>query len=431
MEPDQHDRSDETAYGEQIPESILIASGPLAGESSDREAGFEILDTFERFSQKNDVFRRSWWDERIRSPKARRFYETYREPLTSWRKADGFTQKDYALRNAAWHVSDIFTELKQNEDRREGFSDAFTLQRDVASEQMDLGTPAEAAAEIKWVARGFGANLVGITHYDERWQYTSKFSDMSLTERSPEIPEGLDHVIVVAQAMDYEWIRTVPSALSGAATGLGYSHDALVVLSVAQYIRNLGYQAIGSMNDTSLAVPYAIKAGLGEYSRLGLLITKEFGPRVRLGKIYTDLPLAHDRPIRFGVKEFCDICRRCSDGCPVKAIPDDQPSAEIYNQSNIRGVKKWTVDGEKCFGYWVAQNSDCSICIRVCPYNKDFSKWWHRLGRRLAGTGLRRFMLNLDIRLGYGERMKPRRWWQGERETLTGRLRRLLPGNGR
>ena len=74
---------------------------------------------------------------------------------------------------------------------------------------------------------------------------------------------------------DYEWVRTVPSALSGSATGLGYSHDALVVLSVTQYIRNLGYEAIASMNDTSLAIPYAIKAGLGEYGRHGLLITKK------------------------------------------------------------------------------------------------------------------------------------------------------------
>ena len=39
-------------------------------------------------------------------------------------------------------------------------------------------------------------------------------------------------------------------------------------------------------------------------------------------------------------------------------------------------MRKWSVDAEKCFGFWVGQNSDCSICIRVCPYNKDFSKWW-------------------------------------------------------
>lgn len=385
---------------------------PLNTITTDKEAGFEIGADFERFNQKDDVFRRSWWDERIRSPKSKLFYETYREPLKTWRKADGFTQKDYALRNAAWHVSDIFTEQKEVNDRREGFSDEFTLQREVASEQHAFASPEIAAQEIKRVARGFGANLVGITQFDERWLYKNKFSDMSLREKPQELPDGLDQVIVVAQAMDYDLIRTVPSALSGAATGLGYSHDALVVLSLAQYIRNLGYEAVASMNDTALAIPLAIKAGLGEYGRHGLLITKEFGPRVRLGKIFTNLPMTADRPQTFGVKEFCDLCRRCSGSCPVKAIPDGEPSNQRHNQSNIKGVRKWTVDGEKCFGYWVAQNSDCSICIRVCPYNKDFSKWWHRLGRRLAGTRLRPLMLWLDVRLGYGQRMKPKWWWQ-------------------
>lgn len=381
-------------------------------QTSDQQANFDIQDDFQRFNQKDDVFRRSWWDERIRSAKSQLFYNTYRQPLEKWRKADGFTQKDYALRNASWHVSDIFTELKEEQDRREGFSDAFTLLRDPASEQMDLGTPGEASEEVKRVAKAFGADLVGVTHYDERWMYTQKFSDMSQTQRPQEIPAGLNNVIVTAQSMDYDLIRTVPSALSGAATGLGYSHDALVVLSLAQYIRNLGYQAIPSMNDSALAIPLAIKAGLGEYGRNGLLITKEFGPRIRLGKIFTDLPLAHDLPIHFGVKEFCEGCQRCVNGCPVKAISPSKPSAEVYNQSNIKGVRKWSVDGEKCFSYWAAQNSDCSICIRVCPYNKDYSQWWHRVGRRLAGTPLRQLMLWLDVRLGYGERVKPKLWWR-------------------
>ncbi|MCB9162053.1 MAG: reductive dehalogenase [Caldilineaceae bacterium] len=378
---------------------------------NDAAAGFTILDDFQRFDQKNDVFRRSWWDARIRSDKSVLFYATYREPLRTFRKADGFTQKDYALRNAAWHVSDIFTELKEDEDRREGFSDEFSLYREVASVQQAMGTPAEAATEIKQVARLFGADLVGITGFDERWLYTQKFSDLRQESKPQEMPAGLDNVIVVAQSMDYDLIRTVPSALSGAATGLGYSHDAMVVLGIAQYIRNLGYNAVASMNDTALAIPLAIKAGLGEYGRNGLLITKEFGPRIRLGKIFTDLPLAHDQPIHFGVKEFCAECRRCADGCPVKAIPQGAPTSDRHNQSNIQGVRKWSVDGEKCFGYWVAQNSDCSICIRVCPYNKDYRRWWHRLGRRLAGTPLRKAMLWLDGKLGYGARLKPKAWW--------------------
>ncbi len=381
-------------------------------EQTDHAAGFDIQADFEPFNQKDDVFRRSWWDERIKSEKAMLFYATYREPLKTWRKADGFTQKDFALRNAAWHVSDIFTELKEGQDRREGFSDAFTLYREPSETKIDIGTPAEAAAEIKRVGRFFGADMVGITGFDERWMYVNKFSDMSSTERPNDIPEGLDNVIVTAQAMDYDLVRTVPSALSGAATGLGYSHDALVVLSIAQYIRNLGYNAVASMNDSALAIPLAIKAGLGEYGRNGLLITPEFGPRVRLGKIFTDMPLDHDAPIQFGVKEMCEECNACAAGCPVKAIPFGQPSTERFNQSNLKGVRKWTVDGEKCFSYWAAQNSDCSICIRVCPYNREYDKWENRAWLRLAKSPLRKLALWWDQRQKRGERMKPKMWWK-------------------
>ncbi len=391
----------------------LDTSGMPDFDKTDKEADFEIMADFERFNQKNDVFRRSWWDANIRSEKSRLLYKTYREPLKTWRKADGFTQKDYAFRNATWHVSDLFTEMKENEDRREGFTDAFTLYRDVAKEKTHFESPEAAANEIKNIAKRFGADIVGITQYDERWLYTQKFSDMSLTERPNDIPDGLKYVIVTAQRMDHDLISTVPSALSGAATGLGYSHDATVVLSVAQYLRNLGYNAVASMNDSSLNIPMAIQAGLGEYGRHGLLITKEFGPRVRLGKIYTDLPMALDKPLHFGVKEFCGICRACTRGCPVKAIPDGAPTNQTYNQSNIKGIKKWTVNGEKCFGYWVAQNGECAICIRVCTYNKDYTKGWNRIGQRLAGTPLRRFMLCLYVRMGFGKRLKPKRWWRG------------------
>ena len=76
-------------------------------------------------------------------------------------------------------------------------------------------------------------------------------------------------------------------------------------------------------------------------------------------------------------------------------------------------IRKWSVDGEKCFSYWTQIVTDCMICMRVCPYNKDFTKRRHRIGRRLASTGLRKVMLRLNDRLGYGERLKPRNWWAG------------------
>jgi len=386
-------------------------AGPPPAEN-DRAAGFDVLGHFRRFSQKNDIYSRSFWDDTVHSDRTDRFFETYRTPLKKWKSAEGFRQKDYALRNASWHLPDIFAELKEDENRREGFLDPFTVHRPGPSERVRVDSPGEMAREVKLVARTFGADLVGVTGYDERWVYTHAYSRQGESEKPQELPTDLPHVIVIAQEMDRSLIDTVPSALSGTATGVGYSHDTLVLLGLTQYIRNLGYRAVATMNDTALAIPYAIKAGLGEYGRHGLLITEEFGPRVRIGKIFTDLPLAHDQPKSFGVAKFCETCRRCSDACPVGAIPDGPPSEEVYSRSNIEGVRKWTVDAEPCFRFWANQNSDCSICVRVCPWNRDFSSRRARAWRWLAGTRFRKFALRLADTFAPGGRVSPDTWWR-------------------
>ena len=252
----------------------------------------------------------------------------------------------------------------------------------------------------------------------DRWVYTQRYARSS-SEGKPEglpvgLPENLQGVIVIGQAMDHDLVDTVPSALSGAAVGLGYSKDALVLLATAQWLLNLGYLAVPSLNDTALAIPLAIQAGLGEYGRHGMVITREFGPRVRFGKIFTNAPMAFDNQIEFGVTKFCENCRKCTDACPPKAIPDGEPSPVKLNLSSISGVKKWSVDGEKCFSYWGKIVSDCMICMRVCPYNKDFTKFRHKIGLRLASTKLRNIMLMLNDFFDYGERLKPKAWWNGE-----------------
>ena len=378
--------------------------------------GFEVLEDFERFSQVDDVFSRSFWDDEIRSEKSATFYRTYREPLKAWRRANGFTQRDYALRNASWHVSDVFTEMYEDQGRRDGFQDPLSMLRDGPGVPLEPESPEVSADEIKRIANVFGADLVGITDYDERWVYSERFSPMLGRAKPNDLPEGLTGVIVIGQAMDAELIQTAPSALSGTATGLGYSKDAAVLLGVAQYIKNLGYEAVPSMNDSALAIPLALAAGLGEYGRHGLLITPEFGSRVRFGKIFTNMPMASDAPKTFGVKEFCEQCNRCADACPARAIPQGGPVPVALNRSGLKGVKKWSVDGEACFGYWTRINSDCAICVRVCPYSRDYSKAHSRLWRRLAGTRLRGFMLKLDDKLEGGKRLKPTAWWKGTRQ---------------
>ncbi len=376
---------------------------------SDRQANIQVNEDFERFNQSNDMFSRSLWDENVKSEHSTGFWRSYRDPQP--RKGDGFRQRDFALRNAAWTVANAVMARCFRDGSKEGFTSPIEADHPPIPIKAPVPDPAAMAAEIKRVGAYFGADLVGITEYDERWVYATRY-DHKIKEDVPnEMPEGLTSVILCCHAMDHETVQTFPSALGGAAVGKGYSSEAAMVMQVAQFIRDMGYQAVGTMNDTSLAIPQAVKAGLGEYGRHNMLITRDFGPRVRISKIFTDLPLAHDGPKPFGVTEFCNICRRCAEACPVKAISFEEPSDSGRNRSSSKGVTKWTTDCEKCFGYWAKMRTDCAICLRVCPFNKDFSKWYMRLARRLAGTGARRLMLWLDIKLGFGGRLQPGEWW--------------------
>ncbi len=62
----------------------------------------------------------------------------------------------------------------------------------------------------------------------------------------------------------------------------------------------------------------AVRAGIGGYGESGLLVTKEFGPAVRLGGVVTDAEVAPGEPFP-GTP--CIGCRRCVDACPAGALP--------------------------------------------------------------------------------------------------------------
>lgn len=384
---------------------------PPTSSRADAAAGIEVGSDFAPFSQRDDMFMRAWWDEAIHTEETEQFFASYRMDASP-RKGEGFNQRDFALRNASWTVADEYADRSFGKGRREGFSAPLKARIPKFSEAVEFDSPAQASAEIKRIARMFGADLVGIAPYDPRWTYSDVVDMRDMSSRPNEIPDGVSHVIVLGHGMDYGLVKTYPSALAGAAVGAGYSKEAATAQQLSQYILNLGYEALASMNDTALVIPYAVQAGLGEYGRNQMVITPEFGPRVRFSKIFTSLPLEADAPRRFGVREFCDICTKCADACPVKALPFGPPSFDRPNRSSIRGVKKWTADCEKCFGYWVKLKSDCAICMRVCPFNRDYSLPGSQLFLKLARGRLRRLALWWDHKSRNDRRLRPKDWWK-------------------
>jgi reductive dehalogenase len=174
----------------------------------------------------------------------------------------------------------------------------------------------------------------------------------------------------MAVEMDRTFIGSSPDAAAGAATGAAYSKMAYTSFLLAQFIRGLGYAAVPCGNDTALSIPLAIRAGLGEAGRNGLLITREFGPRVRLFKVFTDLKIPPDPPAAFGVVAFCGVCRLCVSGCPAKAVGDaDKSETGPDPLSSFGGKRRWFIHPERCFNFWRRSGSDCSNCIRTCPFS--------------------------------------------------------------
>ncbi|MGD8986307.1 MAG: reductive dehalogenase, partial [Desulfobacteraceae bacterium] len=265
---------------------------------------------------------------------------------------------------------------------------------------------------VKKAAKLYGADMVGVSKLDRRWIYTKGFHLVTRTEYDIHIPDEYAYVISMAVAMDYEYYKYTPTFIAGADTGLGYSKMAFTAGLLAKFLRQLGYKAIPTGNDTAMSVPYAIQAGLGELGRNNILITPRFGPRVRLCKIFTDFPLVCDEPKEFGVTEFCEACKKCAKHCPAQAIPHGPRTVEPLNKSNAGGAFKWYSDLEKCFKFWAKNACDCGNCIRVCPFNKpdgvlhEATRWFIERFPKLDAS-----IVKADDIFGYGKQADIAAFW--------------------
>ena len=105
-------------------------------------------------------------------------------------------------------------------------------------------------------------------------------------------------------------------------------------------------------------------SGLGFIGKSGLFITKEYGSKVRLATILTDMPLEAEYPV---IENGCGNCTKCVDNCPAGAI-----SGVVYQEGMCR---EDFFSADKCSKQMkkfndVGRGSVCGICIKSCPYNK-------------------------------------------------------------
>ncbi len=273
----------------------------------------------------------------------------------------GCSRPDYEEVLASWTTHDYF----RGAFSAEKLGQPDSVMAEPEHGRYEFASPAEASERLKAAALRMGACLAGVARVDPLWVYSHSRGGKF------DLPEDVDSALVMCVPMDRDDIRKSPGFAASAATGRAYSMMALVASGIAEMIRRLGYRAVSSGNGTALSIPLAIDAGLGVTGRSGMLLTEEFGPFVRICKVFTDLPLAADEPQTERPDDFCRKCGACARKCPAGAISDaDEPTWEAPTVSNNPGVLRWPVDPEKCYRFWVENGSDCSNCIAVCPYGR-------------------------------------------------------------
>jgi len=106
----------------------------------------------------------------------------------------------------------------------------------------------------------------------------------------------------------------------------------------------------------------ATVAGIGWIGKNSCLITDEFGPRVRLGTVLTNMKFNYSEAI---VESKCGDCDLCVKACPAIALVGDKWNPEI-NRFRL-------VDPKACSEYMnsrfkmIGRGSVCGICVKTCP----------------------------------------------------------------
>ncbi len=262
--------------------------------------------------------------------------------------------------------------------------------------------PAAITAYLKGLARTYGARSVGVTELRPYHVYTH----IGRGSGAWGATVTLDHRYAIAFTveMDYAMVGAAPAAPEVMETARQYSEAAQIAVQLAALIRGLGYPARAHIdgNYRVIAPLVARDAGLGEIGRMGLVMTPDLGPRVRLGVVTTDLPLTPDvRGDDTSVLDFCRICRKCAENCPSRSIP-------AGDRREMDGALRWQIDAASCFRYWNVIGTDCGRCMAVCPYSHP-DHVAHNLVRwaiRRSGAA-RRVALWMDD-LFYGRRPAPR-----------------------
>jgi epoxyqueuosine reductase QueG len=260
------------------------------------------------------------------------------------------------------------------------------------------------AAAVKRRARELGADLVGIASAatlnafppDPRWPQTPERispyckSVIVLVQR---IPAGAFRckTNVPVQYIDMLVLRKMDKVAYRLAEELEQAGHPSFVTAAQETDWNYKRASYGRLSTRHLGV----EAGLGTLGLEVNILTPEYGPRVYLTGILTELELAPDHPL---TEQVCigESCSRCLHSCPADAVLhfgiDKRACATEAQEFGFSTIlqfferfiaapaqeKAVMARSRDLFGFWqgllrvVGSFGDCPRCLAVCPVGNDY-----------------------------------------------------------
>jgi reductive dehalogenase len=261
------------------------------------------------------------------------------------------------------------------------------------------------ADNVKAACYFLGIDAVGISRCPD-WAYYSH--DATGAEIHPTQDQAIS--MIVDQRFDSMDGSSGDDWISVALSMRAYLRFALLGGVIAEHIRSLGYEAKAHTATDSDVIhpPLLLLSGLGEVSRIGEVILNPYlGPRLKSGIVTTNMPMAHDKPIDFGMQKFCESCNKCARECPSGAITAGPK--KMFN-----GYEIWKSDSQRCATYRITSPAGamCGRCMKTCPWNLEglFAEApfrWAAMNIPAAAP----ILAKLDDMVGNGERNTVKKWW--------------------
>ncbi len=212
---------------------------------------------------------------------------------------------------------------------------------------------------LKTLAKEWGADIVGFCKLE--------------TSPLPDLPYALSIGVKLSDAV----LKTIENAPSFAYFQHYRTANALldsIAFRLGREIEKAGFsafpiaasQSLGKNNPYNGVFPHktaAVLSGLGFVGKSGLFLSNEYGSKLRLATVLTDMPVQAELP---RMENGCGACELCKRVCPAGAIFGELPKTD--------GERNF--DAEKCSKYMkthfqdVGRGSVCGVCIKACPKNK-------------------------------------------------------------